>query len=89
MVCGKAHLQVVIGLTFTWSVSLFTFSRAVCKALWKCRTVETVEKSKSQNDFSTVPTALGNPAKYAGFPHSHSADGYYLLPSTDKNFTLP
>jgi hypothetical protein len=25
--------------------------------------VETVEKSKRQNDFSTVPTALGNPAK--------------------------
>jgi hypothetical protein len=34
--------------------------------------METVEKSKSKSDFSTVSTALGNPAKAAGFPHSHS-----------------
>jgi hypothetical protein len=50
--------------------------------------VETVEKSKNQNDFSTVPTALGNPAPIAGFPHSHSAyDDYHL--STDKKITHP
>jgi hypothetical protein len=37
--------------------------------------METGEKSKSKSDFSTVSTALGNPAKGAGFPHSHSDDG--------------
>ena len=35
--------------------------------------METVEKSNP--DFSTVPTALGNPAKDAGFPHFPSHDG--------------
>jgi hypothetical protein len=40
MVCGKAHLQVVIGLTLTWSVSLLLFPRAFVKrcgndAPWK------------------------------------------------------
>jgi len=39
--------------------------------------VESVEKSKSKNDFSTVPTALGNPAKDAGFPHFHRAGGEF------------
>jgi hypothetical protein len=29
---------------------------------------------KSYPDFSTAPTALGNPATNAGFPHSHSHD---------------
>ena len=35
---------------------------------------------KSNPDFSTVPTALGNPAKDAGFPHfpSHNGGGYRL-----------
>jgi hypothetical protein len=35
---------------------------------------------KSNPDFSTVPTALGNPAKDAGFPHfpSHDGGGYRL-----------
>lgn len=39
---------------------------------------ETVEKSNP--DFSTVSTALGNPATDAGFPHfhSHHGDGYGL-----------
>ena len=30
---------------------------------------------KSNPDFSTVPTALGNPARGAGFPHFLSHDG--------------
>jgi hypothetical protein len=35
---------------------------------------------KSNPDFSTVPTALGNPAKDARFPHfpSHDGGGYRL-----------
>lgn len=35
---------------------------------------------KSNPDFSTVPTALGNPARDAGFPHflSHDGGGYGL-----------
>jgi hypothetical protein len=35
---------------------------------------------KSNPDFSTVPTALGNPATDAGFPHfpSHDGGGYRL-----------
>ena len=35
------------------------------------------ENSKSQNEFPTLSSALGNPAKNksAGFPHSHSDDG--------------
>ena len=37
--------------------------------------METVEKSKGKSDFPTVPTALGNPTKCAGFPHSHSDGG--------------
>jgi hypothetical protein len=37
--------------------------------------METVEKSKSKSGFSTVSTALGNPPKGAGFPHSHSDGG--------------
>jgi hypothetical protein len=43
----------------------------------KCRAVKTVEKSNP--DFSTVPTALGNPAKDAGFPHSPSQDGGWIM----------
>ena len=35
--------------------------------------METLEKSNS--DFSKAPTALGNPAKDAGFPHFPSHDG--------------
>jgi hypothetical protein len=36
-----------------------------------------VENSKSKNEFPTLSSALGNPAKNksAGFPHSHSDDG--------------
>src|ERR1700733_3084082 len=30
---------------------------------------------KTQERFSTLPTALGNPATAAGFPHSHSYGG--------------
>src|ERR1039457_3984830 len=30
---------------------------------------------KNQERFPTLPTALGNPAKAAGFPHSHSYGG--------------
>ena len=34
---------------------------------------------KTKTRFSTLPTALGNPAKPAGFPHSHSFDdGPYI-----------
>jgi len=29
----------------------------------------------SQDEFSTLPSALANPAPNAGFPHSHSDDG--------------
>jgi hypothetical protein len=32
--------------------------------------VESVENSKTE--FPTLPTALGNPAQDAGFPHFHS-----------------
>jgi hypothetical protein len=39
------------------------------QALWKCRAVE---KSEDPSDF---PPALENPAKDAGFSHSHRA-GY-------------
>ena len=37
-------------------------------------------RGKSNPDFSTVPTALGNPATDAGFPHfpSHDGGGYRL-----------
>jgi hypothetical protein len=42
--------------------------------------METVEKSRTKSDFPTVPTALGNPAKNAGFPHSHSDGGGLTLP---------
>jgi len=41
--------------------------------LWKCRAEESVENSKSE--FPTHSSALGNPAKNAGFPHFHSHDG--------------
>jgi len=39
--------------------------------------VESVENSKTKNEFSTLPTGLGNPAKNqsAGFPHFHRAGG--------------
>jgi len=40
---------------------------------------------KSNPDFSTVPTALGNPATDAGFPHFPSHDGgVYRLPLKTK-----
>jgi hypothetical protein len=29
----------------------------------------------SESEFPTLPSALGNPAKNAGFPHFHSHDG--------------
>ena len=29
----------------------------------------------SKGEFSPLPSALGNPAKSAGFPHFHSDDG--------------
>jgi hypothetical protein len=35
--------------------------------------VESVENS--QSEFPTLSTGLGNPAKGAGFPHFHRADG--------------
>jgi hypothetical protein len=45
------------------------------RAPWKCRPVESVENSK--NEFPTLSTGLGNPAKNknAGFPHFHRAGG--------------
>lgn len=44
-------------------------------------------KVKSNSDFSTVSTALGNPAKSqsAGFPHSHSAGGETYLSNKTPN----
>jgi hypothetical protein len=46
--------------------------------------VESVENSKGE--FPTLSTALGNPAKSAGFPHSHSDDGGGLIhEKTKKN----
>jgi len=49
--------------------------------------VESVENSKGE--FPTLSTALGNPAKSAGFPHFHSAYGgcspdttFKILPHT-------
>ena len=59
MVCGKAHLQVVIGLTLTWFVSLVLFSRPPRQARWKCRPGETVEKSmKPERTFPPFPRRL-------------------------------
>jgi hypothetical protein len=52
------------------------------RALWKCRAEESVENSKSE--FPTLSSALGNPAKSAGFPHFHSDDGGYLTPKNIK-----
>jgi hypothetical protein len=37
--------------------------------------METVEKFKGKSGFPTVPTAHGNPAKNAGFPHFHRDGG--------------
>jgi len=36
-------------------------------------------------DFSTVPLALGNPAKDAGFPHSHSDDNGWITFTPELN----
>ena len=36
-------------------------------------------------DFSTVPPALGNPAKDAGFPHSHSDDNGWITFTPELN----
>jgi hypothetical protein len=44
--------------------------------------VESVENSKSE--FPTLSTALGNPAKGAGFPHFHSDGGGYLIYERSK-----
>jgi hypothetical protein len=46
-----------------------------------------VENSTSQNEFSTLPAGLGNPAKSqsAGFPHFHRADGGSKSTRKDKN----
>lgn len=50
--------------------------------------LEAVGNSRKLNDPPTVSTTLGNPARKAGFPHSHRAnDGFQL--STTKNFTPP
>jgi hypothetical protein len=39
-----------------------------------------VKNSKSQNEFPTLPSALGNPAQIAAFPHFHrTGDGYFAL----------
>jgi hypothetical protein len=47
--------------------------------------VESVENSKSE--FPTLSTGLGNPAKNknAGFPHFHSAGGWFISTRKDKN----
>ncbi len=44
--------------------------------------MESVENSNSE--FPPLPTALGNPADRAGFPHSHSADGGFYIDTTFK-----
>jgi hypothetical protein len=41
-----------------------------------------VENSKSE--FPTLSSALGNPAKSAGFPHFHSDDGGYAAPQPTR-----
>jgi len=43
-----------------------------------------VEKSPPP-DFSTAPPALGNPAKDAGFPHSHSDDDGWITLTPEPN----
>jgi hypothetical protein len=40
-------------------------------------------KLKSQSEFSTLSTGLGNPAQVAGFPHFHRADGGFT-PTTGE-----
>jgi hypothetical protein len=45
--------------------------------------METVERSKSKSDISTVSTALANPEKGAGFAHSHSDGGGFTFRSDD------
>jgi hypothetical protein len=40
------------------------------------------KRGKLKSKFSTLSTALGNPAKSAGFPHFHSDDGWF---SHNKN----
>jgi hypothetical protein len=44
--------------------------------------VESVENSKGE--FPTLPTALANPAKSAGFPHFHRAGGGFISKGKDK-----
>jgi len=46
------------------------------------RRVESVENSKGE--FPTLSTALGNPAKGAGFPHFHSDGGGCLTHEKTK-----
>jgi hypothetical protein len=48
--------------------------------------VESVENSKTQSEFSTLSTGLGNPAKNksAGFPHFHRAGGGSISLGKDK-----
>jgi hypothetical protein len=59
MVCGKAHLQVVIGLTLTWCVSLLLFSRPAVKRGGNAAPGETVEKSKKpERTFPPFPRRL-------------------------------
>ena len=44
--------------------------------------MESLENSNSE--FPPLSAALGNPAKDAGFPHSHSADGGFYIDTTFK-----
>jgi hypothetical protein len=44
--------------------------------------VESVENSKSE--FPTLSPGLGNPAKYAGFPHFHRAAGEFISTVKDQ-----
>jgi hypothetical protein len=48
--------------------------------------VESVENSKTQSEFPTLSTGLGNPAKNkdAGFPHFHRADDDSISLGKDK-----
>jgi hypothetical protein len=48
--------------------------------------VESVENSKSQNEFPTLSTGPGNPAKNkdAGFPHFHRAGDGFISIAKDK-----
>jgi hypothetical protein len=42
------------------------------------------KRGKLKSKFSPLSTALGNPAKGAGFPHFHSDDGGSLITKKER-----